>query len=95
MSSESRKKGLLWAGKIAEKLGVPLVYYSLELMTDDYARLEMPWSFEFRRIRERQSVRVIAGRLRQSFKTPSAPKCFFETMVFLWRVPVFSISRFR
>ena len=45
------KKGFIWAGKIAEKLGIPLVYYSLELATDDYARLEMPWSFEFRRIR--------------------------------------------
>ena len=61
------KKGLIWAGKIAGNLGVPLVYYSLELMTDDYARLEMPWSFEFRRLRaaERTYHRTAAATIIQ------------------------------
>jgi glycosyltransferase involved in cell wall biosynthesis len=29
------KKGLIWAGLLAERLGVPFFYYSLELYTDD------------------------------------------------------------
>jgi hypothetical protein len=46
------KNGLIWAGTVAEKLDVPLVYYSLELCTDDFERLTRPRSIKFKRLRQ-------------------------------------------
>lgn len=34
------KKGLIWAGKLSEKLGVPFLYYSLELFIEDHPVLD-------------------------------------------------------
>jgi glycosyltransferase involved in cell wall biosynthesis len=47
------KKGLVWAGLVARRLGVPYFYHSLELYTDDgdYWRILTPDRFEFRRLR--------------------------------------------
>lgn len=45
------KKGLIWAGKVAEKLEVPFVYYNLELYTDDYHRSVMGDSSQFSKLR--------------------------------------------
>jgi glycosyltransferase involved in cell wall biosynthesis len=46
------KHGLLWAGAVAARLGAPLMYYSLELYTDDFQRLRHPRSLAFRRLRD-------------------------------------------
>jgi glycosyltransferase involved in cell wall biosynthesis len=45
------KKGLIWAGRIAERLQVRFLYYSLELYTEDFRRLVMRGSPDFRRLR--------------------------------------------
>jgi glycosyltransferase involved in cell wall biosynthesis len=45
------KNGLIWAGKIAEKLNIPLIYYSLELYTDEYYEYFKSKTFYIKRIR--------------------------------------------
>lgn len=44
------KNGLIWAGQVAENLQTPFMYYSTELYSDDYWRLVMGRSIEFRRL---------------------------------------------
>jgi glycosyltransferase involved in cell wall biosynthesis len=46
------KQGLIWAGKVAERLAAPLVYYSLELYTREFQRLKMRGSLHFSRLRQ-------------------------------------------
>ena len=46
------KKGLIWAGMVAERLGIPFIYYSLELYTEDYHRAVMGGSNHFTKLRE-------------------------------------------
>jgi hypothetical protein len=45
------KRGLIWAGRVAERLSVPLVYYSLELYTSEFRPLikERGGYLQFRR----------------------------------------------
>jgi glycosyltransferase involved in cell wall biosynthesis len=53
------KKGLIWAGQIADHLGAPLVYYSLELYTkdwtEDYPVKHLGGPVYFRRLREAEA----------------------------------------
>jgi hypothetical protein len=50
------KRGLIWAGRVAERLGAPLVYYNLELYTKDYINdypvTNLGGPVYFRRVRE-------------------------------------------
>jgi len=45
------KKGLIWAGRVAEKIRAPFVYYSLELHVSDFWRFVMKKSTYFKRLR--------------------------------------------
>ncbi len=45
------KKGLIWAGQIAERLHAPLIYYNTELYTEDHWRVRMGKSIYFKRLR--------------------------------------------
>jgi glycosyltransferase involved in cell wall biosynthesis len=46
------KKGLIWAGHVAEQIHVPFIYYSMELYTNDYQRRFMKLSLSFVRLRQ-------------------------------------------
>lgn len=46
------KRGLVWAGRVAERLGLPLVYLNLELYVDDFVRDVLKQDVEFRRLRQ-------------------------------------------
>lgn len=48
------KRGLVWAGALAEQLGVPYMYFSLELYTEDFGRfadMRLWQSVDFKRLR--------------------------------------------
>jgi glycosyltransferase involved in cell wall biosynthesis len=45
------KKGLIWAGQVAERLSVPFLYYNLELYVEDFGRLFRKGSRDFKCLR--------------------------------------------
>ena len=61
------KKGLIWAGQIAEKVHVPLIYYSTELYTEDYWRIVNGGPRDFKQVRlaERKNHRKASATIVQ------------------------------
>jgi glycosyltransferase involved in cell wall biosynthesis len=71
------KKGLIWAGQVAEQLKIPFLYYSLELYTDDFQPRGLMTRMSFKRLR--QTERAYHRRAYATIiQDPARAKVLFE-----------------